>query len=63
MTFTPRQILAWVAISFTVTVIVILLFGGSWFTLVGLSLALNLYLSWLHYGHDNMLVALGIRNS
>jgi hypothetical protein len=63
MTFTPRQIALWVALSFTGTMIVLLLFGGSWFTLVGLSLALNLYLSWLHYGHDKMLVALGLRNS
>ena len=63
MTFTPRQILLWVALSFTLTMIAILLFGGTWFTLVGLSLALNLYLSWQFYGHDNMLVALGLRNS
>lgn len=63
MTFTTRQIALWIAISFTVTMIVILLFGGTWFTLMGLSLALNFYLSWHFYGHDNMLVALGIRNS
>jgi hypothetical protein len=63
MTFTPRQIALWIALSFTVTMIVFLLFGGTWFTLIGLSLALNLYLSWQHYGHDNMLASLGIRNS
>ena len=60
MTFTIRHCLTWIALSFMCTMIVMLLFWGSWFTLIGLSLALNLYLGWHHYGHANMLRALGL---
>ena len=63
MTFTIRHCIAWIALSFTGTVIVLLMFMGGWFTLIGLSLALNLYLGWHHYGHANMLLALGLQPS
>lgn len=63
MIFTLRHCLAWIALSFTSTIIVLLFFIGGWFSLMGLSLALNLYLGWHHYGHANMLFALGLRNS
>lgn len=62
MTFTIRHCVAWIAVCFTVTASGCLMFGGGWFTLMGMSLALNLILSWLLVGHGSMLVALGLRN-
>ena len=62
MTFTLRHCAAWVAVCFIATASASLLFGGGWFTLMGMSLALNLILSWLLVGHGSMLVILGLRN-
>lgn len=61
MKFTLRHCLAWVLVSFVATASSALLFGGGWFTLMGVSLALNLVLSWLLVGHDSMLLALGLQ--
>jgi hypothetical protein len=60
MKFTLTQAALWIALSFTATIVVAMLFVGHWFTFMGLSLALNLYLGWYHVGHQSMLIALGL---
>lgn len=60
MTFTYRQTLLWITLSFIASVILLLLFAGGVCSLFGLSVALNLYLSWHYYGHDRMLASLGL---
>ena len=63
MTFTYRHCFTWIALSFIATVIVRLRCMGGWVALIGRSLALNVYFGWHHYGHANMIIALGLRNS
>ena len=62
MTFTIRQAITWSVLCFVSVAILTLLICGGFIALLGLSLGLNLFLSWQWIGNDTMLRALGLNN-
>lgn len=61
MRFTFRQAVLWSVLSIACVIVAVFIFFGGYFSLLGLSLALNLTLGWRLVGHDKMLALLGLK--
>ena len=61
MTFTPFKALLWVLLALIAIGLLSMFFAGGIWSITGLSITLNLYLSWHHIGHSTMLHYLGLK--